>query len=215
MSSTANIKNTYNKVAVKYAEKFMSELDGKPLDHLLLRSFYEDNKEKGPFIDLGCGPGQTTKFLADCGCANITGTDLSPGMMKIAKKLNPTINFEVADMLDLKYKSNTFGAATGFYCIVHFDYPAIKIAFEQINRILKPGGQLLISFHTGNEVIHFDEFLEEKADIDFYFLDADKVITLLKETGFNIVDALVRYPYPTEHPTKRAYIRTEKPKIST
>jgi len=214
MSSLSNIKKTYNKVAVKYAEKFMGELDGKPLDRLLLRSFYEDNKHKGPFIDLGCGPGQTAKFLADCGCTDITGADLSPEMMRIAKELNPAIKFEVADMLDLKYAANSFGAATGFYCIVHFDYPVIKTAFEQINRILKPGGQLLISFHTGNEMIHFDEFLKEKADIDFYFLDADKVIALLKETGFNILDALIRYPYPTEHPTKRAYIRAGKAAIS-
>lgn len=209
MSSTANIKNTYDKVAAKYAEKFMSELDGKPLDRLLLRSFYEDNKDKGPFIDLGCGPGQTTKFLADCGCTDITGTDLSPRMIEIAKELNPAINFEVADMLDLKYDTNSFGAATGFYCIVHFDYPALKTAFEQINRILKPGGQLLISFHTGNEKVHVDNLLEEEVDIDFYFLNVDRVIDLMEESRFKITEALIRHPYPGEHPTRRAYITAE------
>jgi len=210
MQSKDNIIQTYNTVAAKYAGHYMNELDHKPLDRLLLRSFYEDNKHKGAFIDLGCGPGQTSKFLADYGCTAITGTDISPKMIAIAKTLNPNINFEVADMLNLKYDDNQFGAAIAFYSIVHFDYPSVKIAFTEIKRVLKTGGQFLFSFHTGDEVLHLDQLLEENVNIDFHFLDTDKIVALLKETGFSIADALVRFPYHSEHPSKRAYIRAEK-----
>src|ERR1700735_4211388 len=103
MQLKEKIIETYDKVAEKYAVQFINELDHKPLDRLLLSSFYTENKDKGAFIDLGCGPGQTTKFLADCGCKDIIGTDISPGMIKSAKKINPQLSFEVADMLKLKY----------------------------------------------------------------------------------------------------------------
>lgn len=210
MQQQKTIIAAYNKVAGKYAYKFMDELDGKPMDRLLLTAFAERNKSKGKVLDMGCGPGQTTRFLADAGCANITGTDLSQAMIATAKSLNPQINFEVADMLKLQYASNTFGAAIAFYAIVHFDYPEIAVAFKEIHRVLKSGGEFLFCFHTGNEMVHLDEFLDEKVPIDFYFLDVDKVLAILKETGFDIADIMIRYPYETEHPTKRAYILVSK-----
>lgn len=202
--------NAYNQVATKYADKFINELDGKPMDRLLLTALAERNKDKGAILDMGCGPGQTIRFLADAGCENITGTDLSPAMVATAKTLHPQLNFEVADMLKLQYAGNSFTAALAFYAIVHFDYPEVKTAFEQINRVLKPGGEFLFSFHIGNEMIHLEEFLDEKVPIDFYFFDTDKVLALLTETGFEILETIIRYPYKTEHQTKRAYILARK-----
>ena len=116
----------------------------------------------------------------------------------------------MANSLNLHYADNEFGAAVAFYSIVNFDYPAVKIAFKQVNRILQPGAQFLFTFHIGDEVFHHTELLEEKIDIDFYFLDPDKIIALLTETGFKVIDALIRFPYEQEFQSKRAYIKAEK-----
>lgn len=210
MKSQKNIIETYDKIAANYAAHYMNELEHKPLDRLLLRDFASENKGKGTILDIGCGPGQTTKFLSDEGCTNIIGTDISPVMIAEAKRINLQLNFEVADALSLNYNTDTFAAAVAFYAIVNLDYPVIKTAFTEINRVLKPGAPFLFSFHTGDDIVHLDELLNENVNIDFYFLDVDSIISLLKETCFSVTDALVRYPYPQEYPSQRAYIKATK-----
>jgi SAM-dependent methyltransferase len=205
-----SIIDCYNKTAKNYAEKFINELSKKHFDRILLTAFASENINKGRLIDLGCGPGQTTKFLLDCGLTDIIGVDLSPQMIAAAKAINPQLDFDTADMLQLKYEDGTFSAAIAFYSIVHFDYEQIKSAFKEIKRILADNGEFLFSFHIGDQVVHLDNFLDNPVNIDLYFLETNKIMELLKETGFEIIDAIGRQPYKdAEHPSKRAYIWTK------
>ena len=207
MQPQKNIIECYDRTASEYANKFINELDKKHLDKILLQSFALENMQKGKLLDLGCGPGQTTKFLFDAGVKEIVGIDLSPEMVAIAKKLNPNLNFEVGDMLKLHFADNSIGAAIAFYSIVHFAYDQISIAFKDINRVMIPGGQFLFSFHVGTEPIHLDNFLDQPVNIDFYFFDTARITSLLTETGFNIIDIIEREPYiGFEHPSRRAYL---------
>src|SRR4051812_17716254 len=115
MQEQKNVIDCYNKTAEHYAAKFGDELTKKHLDRILLKAFADENHIKGTMIDLGCGPGQTTRFLSDCGVTDLTGIDISPEMISVAKKFNPTIRFETADMLNLSYNNNSFGSAIAFY----------------------------------------------------------------------------------------------------
>lgn len=209
MQPQTNIIDCYNKTALAYADKFIDELSYKHLDKILLQSFAAENKNKGQVIDLGCGPGQTTRFLFDCGMNDIIGTDISPSMIEVAKQINPPISFEVADMLQLQYVDRSFGSAIAFYSIVHFDYEQVKVAFREIKRVLKEEGRFLFSFHIGEEIVHLDNFLEQPVNIDFHFFETAKIVALLTEVGFDLIDVIERQPYVnTEHPTRRAYIWT-------
>lgn len=211
MQDKKNVIECYDKTATKYAEKFKSELEWKHFDALILKAFAEKNKNKGQHIDLGCGPGQTTKFLYDNGVVSILGTDLSPQMVKVASKLNPNIKFEVADMLQLNYPEKSFASAIAFYAIVHFDYEQVKTAFQEIGKILIEGGEFLFSFHIGDYTVHMDNFFDEKVNIDFYALQTEKIKELLLQTGFEIIDLIEREPYKDkEYDSKRAYIWTKK-----
>lgn len=211
MQPKENVIDCYNKTADNYAGKFMDELSGKHLDLILLNAFAEENKDNGACIDLGCGPGQTTKYLFDKGLTNITGTDISPGMIETAKKYNPHIHFETADMLSLHYADEAFSSAIAFYSIVHFTYEQVGIAFTQIAGILKPGAQFLFCFHTGEQTVHMNQFLEHEVNIDFYFFETKKITALLTQNGFDLIDAIERQPYAgAEHPSTRAYIWAKK-----
>jgi SAM-dependent methyltransferase len=201
----------YNLTAGEYAARLFDELSSKPLDRLLLRQFATENSAKGPMLDLGCGPGQTTKFLAANGVTDILGTDISTGMISKARELNPGLQFETADMLKLDFKDGSFASAVAFYAIVHFTLAQLQTAFAQINRVLVPKGQLLLAFHIGDETIHRTELFGSAVDIDFYFFRTEKVIELLQQANFSIIDAIERYPYPNaEHPSKRAYLWVQK-----
>ena len=174
MQEQINIIECYNKTAENYADKFLNELDHKHFDRIILMAFCEQNRKKGQLIDLGCGPGHTTYFIYKCGLENVICTYLSDEMVKVAKLHNPKINFEQADLLNLKYKENTLGSAIAFYAIVHFDYSQIKTALTEVHRILVDKGEFMFSFHIGNEIVHLDNFLDKEVNIKFQFFEVDR-----------------------------------------
>lgn len=205
------IINCYDKTAEAYATKFIDELSHKHLDRILLTSFAAENKDMGRCIDLGCGPGQTTKYLSENGIADLLGIDISPVMIATAKKLNPLLLFEENDILKLSYADGSFASAVAFYAIVHFDYEQVKKAFHEIARVLTSKGQFLFSFHIGDSAIRVDNFLDQQVSIDFYFFDTTKIIDLLLENGFDIIDVIERKPYKDlEFQSQRAYIWVKK-----
>jgi ubiquinone/menaquinone biosynthesis C-methylase UbiE len=211
MQSQKKVINCYDATADTYAVERIDELSKKHFDRFLLREFASVNKDKGLCADFGCGPGHTTKFLYDHGVKDIVGIDISSRMIDVARSYFPKIKFQTGDLQKISYESNFFGSALSFYAIVHFNYDQIKIAFNEINRVLMKGGQFLFSFHVGTEIVHFDKVKDIDVDIDLYFFETDKILELLYQTGFAIVDAIERRPYEdVEYPTRRAYIWTEK-----
>lgn len=207
MHPNSNIADGYNRTAGNYADKFLDELSHKPFDRMLIKAFASENCHKGRLIDLGCGPGQVTKFVYECGLKEITGIDISSAMISIAKEINPLMQFEVANILQLPFPDRTFGSAIAFYSLIHFDYNELKQALKEIKRVLVQDGELLMSFHIGNNNIHLENFLDHQVSMDFHFFETEQIRGLLTGEGFNIIDTIERYPYKEiEYQGKRAYI---------
>jgi ubiquinone/menaquinone biosynthesis C-methylase UbiE len=203
------IKEAYDAGARAYAGKLFHELSYKPLDRQLLDRFVEMTCQAGPLLDVGCGPGQTTRYLHMKG-AKVTGIDISERMIDEAKRLNPEISFRVDNMLQLSAEDASLSGVCAFYAFVNFQYPDIENIFLEFRRILKPGGVLLQAFHVEEKEVHVDDFFETGKPLVFHFFDENKIIDLLKKSGFEIVEALVRFPYQDEHPSKRAYLFARK-----
>jgi SAM-dependent methyltransferase len=211
MNSQEKVLDCYNLVADDYAAERWDELSRKHFDRLLLKEFAFSNKDKGPCADFGCGPGQSTRFLYDNGLKDICGIDLSPAMVDAARKLSPEIKFETGDLLNIAYPSGYLGSALAFYAIVHFTNDQIRKCFEEINRVLKTGGEFLFSFHVGEEVVHFDKAHDKEIDIDLFYFKTEDIIGLLYGAGFNVIDAIERRPNEgVEYPSRRGYIWAEK-----
>jgi len=211
MQSREKIITTYNATAQNYAATRIDELSRKHLDSLMLKEFAKVNKDKGICADFGCGPGQTTKFLYDCGVRDVVGIDISSGMISTAQSIFPEIRFETGDLLSLSYKTEHFASAIAFYSIVNFDYNQVATAFKEVSRVLKKNGQFLFSFHVGEQIVHFDKANDIEVDIDMYFFQTDRLIELLLKNEFQVVDAIERLPYPdVEYPSKRGYVLAEK-----
>lgn len=211
MNSQEKVLHCYNEVADEYAADRWDELSKKHLDTLLLKEFAAANNDKALCADFGCGPGQTTRFLYDHGLKNIIGIDLAPAMVSAARKLSPDIKFETGDLLNIAYPPGSLGSAIAFYSIVHFTTDQIRKCFEEINRVLKPGGEFLLSFHEGDETVHYDKAHDKEVDIDLYFFKSDDIIALLDETGFSIMEAIERRPHEdAKFKSRRAYIWAKK-----
>ena len=84
----------YVTVARAYREQLGNELAGKPLDRAMLDAFVES--VTGLIVDVGCGPGHVTRYLASRG-ASVEGVDLSPAMIAEATASQPGLAFRQAE----------------------------------------------------------------------------------------------------------------------
>lgn len=206
------VKHCYDLAAEEYSKAFLNELDSKPFDRNILDRFSEMIPGKEFIYDMGCGSGQTTKYIFNKNRHKIIGLDFSEKAISLAKKTFPEIRFEVDDMLNSKISSSSAKGLLAFYAIVHFDYEQVKVALQEWYRILKDNGYCLFSFHIGDEEIYVENFLNVKgANACFRLLDTDKILVIVEDIGFKVVDAVIRHPYKdVEYPSKRAYIILEK-----
>jgi SAM-dependent methyltransferase len=200
------VRESYNRIAEAYAQKYFHEFDHKPFDRMVLRRFHDETNKNGVVCDLGCGPGEVAAYLRGLG-SDVIGIDRSEQMINKARTLSRDISFSCDDMFQLSVPDSRFAGIAAFYAIVHCSHEELRNAFAEWNRVLKPGGLLLLSFHMGTEVIHIDEFSGIPVSLDFCFFEPDAIVDHLKQTSFTLEDVLIRYPYAdVEYPSRRCYV---------
>lgn len=211
MQSPDQIRKGYDLAAEAYGEKLLDELDHKPMDRELLTQFADlFRNHEHLVLDVGCGTGQTTGFIANLG-VNITGVDLSPGMITVAKRHFPEVSFEQGDLFKLDRADSSIDGIVAFYALVHVLPEQLPDALQEFARVLKPGGTALISFHIGEGQVHNDNFLESGAELTFYYHNMEDMENQLAVAGFSIDNQVVRPPYDSEYPSTRGYVLAKKP----
>lgn len=211
-SHLASLQTSYDRVAAEYADRFFDELSHKPLDRALLDWFAGEARALGPVADIGCGPGQSTRYLHERGVP-VVGIDLSPGMVATAQRLTPAVPFRQGSMLSLDVEDGAWGGILALYAIVHLSPDEVPVALAEMYRALRPGGLLLASFHLGTECVHLDEWWGHAVSLDFYFHGWEPVVRDMTAAGFEIEARVERRPYEgVEYPSQRAYLMARKPR---
>ena len=201
---------SYDRVAVEYGERYKDEMNDKPFDRACLDRLAREVGDLGPICDMGCGPGQVARYLHRQGVQTL-GVDLSPNMVAEAQRLNPEINFHQGNVLSLPDADNSWGGIAAFYCIIHIPRQQIVAALQEMKRVLKPGGILLVTFHIGTEIKHLDAWWEKPVSLDFAFYLPAEMESWLGEAGFELKETLIREPNPeVEVATQRAYVFATK-----
>lgn len=205
------IRRTYDDVAPAYRDAVGGELAGKALDRALLAAFVE-LAGPGPVLDVGCGPGHITRFLAAAG-ASVTGVDLSPGMIAAGRPQAPDLPFVVGSMLALPVRDGGCSGVAALYSIIHLDAAERPAAFAEFARVLRPGGTLLLSFHVdtpehaAGTATHLTEWFGSPVDITVNFLDPATITAELTAAGLTVTATVVREPLPgIEYPSRRCYL---------
>jgi len=100
-------------------------------------------------LDVGCGIGGSTLYLAEKFNATAQGITLSPEQVRRAKErareanLGDRIDFQVANALELPFADNSFDLVWSFESGEHF--PDKAKFLKEAYRVLKPGGMLLMA----------------------------------------------------------------------
>jgi ubiquinone/menaquinone biosynthesis C-methylase UbiE len=124
-----------------------------------LRKMLADDLELRPgdrVLDVGCGPGRLARVFAErvAPTGAVDGIDAAVEMINRAssqaRKRRTAATFQVAFAQDLPFPDATFDAAGCTLALHHVAQDDQPTAVEEMYRVLKPGGRLLIAeFHEG------------------------------------------------------------------
>ncbi len=134
MKMTSFEKKFVNRVAKgrKNAERVRRRLE--QIDHASLHDA----------LELGCGIGTVSAFLAETFSKNVVGTDIDPGQIELARSSYPEhdlLRFAVEDASRLSFADESFDLVVAYYVFHHI--PNWSDAIGEIARVLRPEGCLL------------------------------------------------------------------------
>lgn len=117
----------------------------KNLSDKLVEKFLPDPQGK-VVLDAGCGTGKFCQVVEKQGASKITGLDLSPAMIEIARKNCPSGEFKSGDLSAAELESEFFDIIICALVLGHIQN--LKAALDRLLKSLKPGGTIIITdFH--------------------------------------------------------------------
>jgi len=182
----------YDAVSARYADLARDELDGLPLDRAVLAAFAEHVRAGGSGLvaDLGCGEGRIGAHLAGLGL-DVTGIDLSPALIEIARARHPGLRFSTGSMHALPFGDGSLAGIVSWYSVIHAAPRDVPAYLAEFGRALRPGGYLLAAFFEAvNEpVTGFDHKVTPA-----YRWPVDELAALAAAAGFTEAGRMSREP---------------------
>ncbi len=110
------------------------------------RAVHETNIRRGQkVLDVACGTGilacEVAKMVGSEG--SVTGLDLNEGMLAVAEKKYPHINWKHGEAESLPFEDETFNAVVCQFGLMFF--PKKTLAIREMFRVLKGNGKLVIA----------------------------------------------------------------------
>jgi len=156
----------YSQLAVIY-DRVMAHVNYKMwAQHINNLLQFSDIKVRN-ILDISCGTGKHIKFLTRKN-RKISGADISISMLKAAQKNNNHSNtlFVANDVRQTAFKSNGFDAIVMMYDSINYllKEEEVMLLFDEIHRILKPGGIFIFDFVTEQALIDcYDDYYESNS----------------------------------------------------
>ncbi|MCD4707223.1 MAG: class I SAM-dependent methyltransferase [Candidatus Sabulitectum sp.] len=128
-------------------------------------------------LDLGCGGGRNSHYLAQEGF-ELYGMDISEAAVDICRKRFEQFslkgNFRQGDFTSIPFEDNSFQGIVCIAAIDHVTLSGAEAAVREMRRISKPGCKILITFDpsgTDDDIVHQAEIL---SDGSLFFTEGDQ-----------------------------------------
>lgn len=157
---------------------------GTELTSIATADFLQGDK----LLDVGCGHGETVKYLRKRGFCAI-GIDHDKDVI-ILQDIANSHCFRIADATDLPYSNDVFDGVL-FECSLS-KIATPNLALSEANRVLKPAGRLIVSdFFTQNQECQHDGILGRMEKLY-------SILNRIRETGFYVtkIEDYSRYLRP-------------------
>jgi len=108
--------------------------------------------KNSPVLDIGCGRGEWLELLKE---KNLyaRGLDSNKVMVKICKERGLDVTDSDAFSFIKNVSDNSLGAVTGFHLIEHYGFDFLIKLLDEILRVLKPGGLVILETPNPGNVL--------------------------------------------------------------
>jgi trans-aconitate methyltransferase len=192
----------FNEFAEAYQEKYMSvDLYRETLD--VFCAAIEPVGAK--VLELGCGPGNITRYLLDKRPdLQLLGTDLAPRMMTLARINNPGAEFRLMDCRDLAQLKELYDAIVGGFCLPYLSKKECLDLIRNAALCLNSTGIIYLS--TMEDDYEKSGFVGASSGGEkrmfTYYHEAGYLKEALAKNGFSIL-SMKRQNYPTYNSTTK------------
>jgi SAM-dependent methyltransferase len=144
------------------------------------------NFNPGEVLDVGCGDASFLACLRDLGW-QVKGTEVS--QVAAEKAVKNRIDVFIGDLLEAKYKSDSFDLVRLWSVLEHLHDPSLYL--KEIYRVTKKGGALIIQVPNINSLA-FKLFRKNWCALDvprhLYHFDKRHLARMIEEAGFKVKD---------------------------
>lgn len=210
---TDELRTAHDVLAEFYVEHLADALAHSPVDRAVLGLFASSVatfRPGGAVGDIGCGTGRLGPFLDRAGLVP-RGVDLSPGMIRAARRDHPLFEHRVADLRSLPFADAELAGALCWYSLMYLPPSDLSAAFAELSRVVEPGGYFATAFKTGDdELRRGGRSTGLGVEFDLWFLSTGEMDRLVTEAGFTPVFWAGRPPDESES-TPQGFLIAQKP----
>ncbi|MFI7073190.1 class I SAM-dependent DNA methyltransferase [Micromonospora sediminicola] len=186
----------YDTVAEDYA-RLLPDVVEPPLDRAVLAAFAETVGPDRPVLEVGCGTGRVTAHLRRLGL-DVTGVDLSPGMVAVARQAYPELRFAVGSMTEPIAADGSLAGLVAWYSVIHLPPELLPEVFAGFHRALAPGGHLLLAVKAGDRLDRRERAYGHRVTYDVHWLPPQRLSAQLTAAGFAVTATVLREPVDGE-----------------
>jgi len=186
-AKTDELRDAHDALAEVYASRLAHVMDRLPADRAVLGMFCDlvlGNGAGAEVGDVGCGTGRLAPYLAARGLVP-RGVDLSPEMIRVARRDQPGFRFDVADLRELPFGDASLAGVICWYSLMYCAPADRPRAFGELARVVRPGGYLATAFKAGDGEVRRGG-VTLGTGFDVYWLSPDKTQRYITDAGFSI-----------------------------